>query len=260
MNRADRRRREKDDERAISRGLSIERRDPEQVGSLMRLLHREVLKARQTGSVATVFQLLHGNLAKTAVQAPRDIVACRKGCSSCCKMWVSVTAPEVFQLVRAVRSSRLDVRDIEERAAVTAGLDFDTRGSMIYDCPLLASDGSCSVYPARPMACRTAASQNAEVCRRGYTEFSGEDIPTPFFFILQRTGYNMAMRGAFLHAGLRLETYELNAALSVALATENAERRWLGGGDIFAGVPTDPHPNPIDQPEAAWFVLQTFAE
>lgn len=260
MNRADRRRREKDDEGAIARGLDVEGRDIAQVASLMRLVHREVVKARESGSVAQIFRLIFGNLAKTNRQAPNDLVACRKGCSHCCMMWVSVTAPEIFYLARAVRVSGRDIASIVERCGGTVGLNFDARGSFVYACPLLADDDSCSVYAFRPMACRTAASGDAEICRRGYIDLSGEDIPTPFFFLLQRTGYYMALRGAFLQAGFRLETYELNEALSVALTTQDAERRWLAGEDVFAGVQGDLNANPIDQPGVAQFIASAFAE
>ncbi|WP_448662843.1 YkgJ family cysteine cluster protein [Sphingomonas sp. CJ20] len=258
MNRADRRRQEKEDERNTARGLNIEERDPAQVMALTRLVHREVLTARTTGRVTPVLDLLLRNLAKTDSQAPHDLVACRKGCSHCCKMWVSATAPEIFHLARAVRAARLDVADIVARCGTTQGLSFETRQRIIGECPLLSSDGSCSVYAARPMVCRTAASADAEVCRRGYLEMSGEDVPTPMFFMFQRTGYLMALRGAFLQAGLRLETYEMNEALAVALAVEDAERRWLRGEDVFAGVQQDPGPNPVDDPASRWFLAQAF--
>jgi Fe-S-cluster containining protein len=258
MNRAERRRLEKEDERAVARGLNIEERHPEEVMALARLVHREVLNARKSGRVAGVLDLLLRNMAKSDVQAPRDLVACRRGCSHCCKMWVSATAPEIFHLARAVRAARLDVPNIVERCRSTQGLDFETRQRVIGECPLLGADGGCTTYAARPIVCRTAASSDAEVCRRGYLEFSGEDVPTPMFFALQRTGYLMALRGAFLQAGLRLETYELNEGLATALTIEDAERRWLQGEDVFAGIQQDPGPNPVDDPASRWFLTQTF--
>lgn len=259
MDRAERRRREKADERFVARGIDVARRDLQQVASLMRLVHREVLKAHASGTVEQVFTLLYGNLAKTARQAPNDLVACGRACSHCCMMWVSATAPEVFHLARAVRRSKRDVPAILTKCGATAGLDFDERATFIAPCPVHAEDGGCSAYASRPMACRTAASSDADVCRRGYLELSGENIPTPFFFMAQRTGYYMALRGAFLQAGLRLETYELNEALSIALTVPDAERRWLAGEDIFAGVLRDPNENPIDQAGVAPFVASVFA-
>jgi hypothetical protein len=80
----------------------------------------------------------------------------------------------------------------------------------------------------------------------------------PAFFNVQRVGYLMALRGAFLHAGLRLESYELNEALVVAIETEDAERRWLAGENIFAGVQQDPGPNPVDDPASRRLFAETF--
>ena len=257
MNRAERRRQEKDDERLIAGGIDIEKRDHGQIMALMRLVHREVVAARKAGSVAGIFDFFLGNLAKTDVQAPRDSIACRKGCSHCCKMWVSATAPEIFHLVGAMRKARLNIPTILEKSRVTESLDFDARATAIHDCPLLAGD-TCTVYSARPVVCRTAASSDADICRRGYLELSGEPIPMPAFFNVQRVGYWMALRGAFLHAGLRLEAYELNAALVVAIETEDAERRWLAGENVFAGVQQDPLPNPVDDPTSRRFFAETF--
>lgn len=260
MNRADRRRREKEDERSVARGLDISARDRDEMSSLIRIVYREVIKARSTGSVAGLFQMFYGSLAKTDLQAPQDLIACRKGCSHCCKMWVSATAPEIFQLVRFLHKGVFDLDRIKRKAFATRGLDFDARGREIHGCPLLAEDESCSVYAARPVACRTATSSDAEQCFRAYMELSGEGVPALMFSMLQRSGYMMALRGAFNQAGLRLETYELNEALMAALETQDAERRWLSGEDIFAGVQRDPAPNPVDDPDAQWFFANVFED
>ena len=172
-------------------------------------------------------------------------------------MWVSATAPEIFYLVRAMRKARLDIPAILQKTRVTEGLDFNARATVIHDCPLLVED-SCSMYADRPIVCRTAVSSDAEICRRGYLELSGEPIPVPVFFNVQRAGYWMALRGAFLHAGLRLEAFELNEALAVAIETEDAERRWLAGENIFADCQIDPVPNPVDHPASRRLFAETF--
>jgi hypothetical protein len=44
----------------------------------------------------------------------------------------------------------------------------------------------------------------------------------------------------FHHRLLAHRAYEFNGALARALATYQAEQRWLAGEDIFAGVHCDP--------------------
>ena len=71
-------------------------------------------------------------------------VACRKGCSACCRMDVSITAPEAERLaaLSGRRMRRPEVR-----------MPSDSRRYLGTPCPFLVSD-SCSVYEARPFACR----------------------------------------------------------------------------------------------------------
>jgi hypothetical protein len=54
-----------------------------------------------------------------------------------------------------------------------------------------------------------------------------------------RTCTVIMMKSALILCGLPDRHYELTQALSVALADENTEARWLGGEPVFAGVPTD---------------------
>jgi Fe-S-cluster containining protein len=260
MNRADRRRREKEDERAVAQGLTISARDARQTASMMRLIYREVLQAKRDGNLQPLFSFFLNNLAKTTRQAPNDMIACRKGCCHCCHMWVSATAPEILFVAAQLRREGSDLVQILERARQTRGLNFDARGKHVAPCPLLSNDGLCSVYSARPLACRTAASIDAEICRRGYLELSDNEIPTPMFFLLQRVAYAIALRGAFKRAGLPLISYELNEALEIALTAPDAERRWLEGEDLFADVQRDPNGDPLDQAGNRQLYEYAFAE
>jgi Fe-S-cluster containining protein len=71
-------------------------------------------------------------------------VACRKGCSACCRMDVSITTFE------AERLALVSGRRLKRPRAPTPG---ETRRHLGTPCPFLVND-SCSVYEARPFACR----------------------------------------------------------------------------------------------------------
>ncbi|MCB1489910.1 MAG: hypothetical protein KDJ88_20925, partial [Bauldia sp.] len=47
--------------------------------------------------------------------------------------------------------------------------------------------------------------------------------------------YSLALTGALWCAELDHRAYELTGGLEFAIATEDVERRWLDGEDVFAG-------------------------
>lgn len=87
-------------------------------------------------------------------------LACRRGCTVCCRTQSDIA---VFPL-ELVGLSWFAVEKLEgaPRAAVRTQLAAHARGG---PCPFLV-DGSCAVYPVRPMACRSFCVFNAP-CAEG---------------------------------------------------------------------------------------------
>ncbi len=91
--------------------------------------------------------------------SPAIATACKPGCSWCCRMMVTATAPEVLTLAAAIaampeeRAAAVRAR-IAEAVPAVAGLDADARRRLARPCPLLEADGRCGAYAARPLACR----------------------------------------------------------------------------------------------------------
>ena len=78
---------------------------------------------------------------------PRSI-ECRPGCSECCQQTFAVSEIEGQLLVEGLRAApQATRRGIVERARAYRR---DTRAV----CPVLASDGRCSLYEHRPRICR----------------------------------------------------------------------------------------------------------
>lgn len=249
MDRAARRRLLKEDYRRILRGIDIAARDAEQVVSLMRVLRDLLGEARREGSVSPLMTFLYQNIALADQAGPRDLIACRRGCSHCCHVWVSATGPEVLFAAAAIpaRSRAETAKTIEITNAQTMHFDFEERDNHAIACPLLANN-LCTVYAARPVTCRTAASGDAQICERSYLHLSGEPIPMPAFFMGVRSGYSLALSGALIHMGLPPYSYELNAALRAAISRPDAQRAWLEGEDIFENVRQEPGDNPSRDP------------
>ena len=73
-----------------------------------------------------------------------DLPQCRAGCCNCCTL-SSILPIEAFALARAIRALAPAVQTIITSQAKQTDLPH---------CPLLA-DSLCSVYPSRPIICRT---------------------------------------------------------------------------------------------------------
>ena len=249
MNRAERRHQLKEDERLIAQGVSVVRTDAWEAIALMRVLRDRLGESRRAGTVAPLMTFLHDNFARSSRRIPRELSACARGCSHCCHMWTALRAPEALFLKSSIPPARRE--ELKSAVAVahaeTGPLSYDERFGLVRPCPLLHDD-ECSLYEARPIACRTTASADAGVCARAYRLLSDEDIPQPLLFLNQRTSYSLALAGALKNAGYPASAYELNGALHAVLGRPDAEAAWLGGEDIFAGVRSDPAGDPFATP------------
>src|SRR5690606_19414218 len=114
------------------------------------------------------------DLIEDALRRENKAITCRKGCSACCRHYVSSVEPfELIALDRHLRS-RPDYPDLvlashnraavyhdilREEAAEKEPEEAEDRALYRYflrgnPCPFLAKDGRCGVYERRPMSCR----------------------------------------------------------------------------------------------------------
>ena len=169
-------------------------------------------------------------------------IECAKGCAFCCHLRVSAMAPEVFHVANFVR--RQFAGELERVIDQVRAADSNSRGLTSRERPLhkfpcgLLVANACSVYVARPSACRGLTSISVKTCERGY---NGEEVQvqTPAVWTEIRQAHNQAMWAALTASGLPAHSYELNHAMLVALETQDAESRWLKGEDVFADVSSD---------------------
>jgi hypothetical protein len=249
MGRADYRRQIREDEKRIARGLNATGLDAYEVIALMRVLRDKLRVCIERRSVTSLMHFIYSNMTSGARFIADAPIACRKGCSHCCNIWVDAMPPEIFYAVKTMSPAqrRRAIESVDKACSLTVGCSFDDRGGMVTPCPLLEGD-LCGIYSTRPINCRTAVSADAEICRRSYMDVSGEDIPTPMVWIALRQGYGLALEGAMINAGLAHTSHEWNEALRLALSQPDAEAHWLGGTDVFATVPRTAGGNAFDQP------------
>jgi len=102
-------------------------------------------------------------------------VHCKKGCYWCCFQPVFALSYEMDYLNTFIqqnfdeqKQNEIRARAEQKRQRLNGLAEKDLLNSK-FPCPLL-ENGACSVYPARPMACRIYLSTNVNSCLKFYTE------------------------------------------------------------------------------------------
>jgi Fe-S-cluster containining protein len=187
----------------------------------------------------------------TAPAAARAAVACRAGCGTCCHVPVGVQAHEVL-LAAVYIQANFSPADLDEVIAQTAthraafaGRTMNERAALKRPCVLLR-EGSCSIYEARPEACRSHHSHNLAGCRSNLE--SGIDtvdvlipeIRARMFAVM------LAIDQAGAEAGFDGRAYDFGSALHEALTDSLCAVRWTQRQTAFSdscrevGQPDEP--------------------
>jgi Fe-S-cluster containining protein len=169
----------------------------------------------------------------------RAKVACKQGCSFCCRQRVSVTAPEVLAAVfyakLAMDADELNTFRVKANgAAQRAALQGDAEIFSEHIPCIFLEQGECSVYPYRPLACRSETSLNVKLCEKGFGDLTVKVIkPENAIVKAVAVGYVGALGASLEMKQLDGRWYELNTAVAEALADPDCEKRLLNGGRAF---------------------------
>lgn len=167
----------------------------------------------------------------TASAAALATVACRAGCDACCHVPVGVQAHEVLIVAQHIQKtfSPVELDAVIARAAAHraafAGKTNREQAALRAPCPLLRA-GSCSVYEARPEACRSHHSHNAAACGLNLDHTREEiDVYVPgvrgrMFAVM------LGIDQAVAEAGYDGQAYDLGSALHEALTDSLCAVRW----------------------------------
>jgi Fe-S-cluster containining protein len=256
MRKQDLERRKKSQDREQQRRLKADRRraDDEkrrlplaqdQRTAAVRALVRKAIDDRTRGrddepllpaiAAAAAAEAVRPALEAKFAEEPRP--ACKKGCSFCCNMHVAVTIPELLVALELVRRTQ-SVAQREALAKKASEAAKAVRGKTVLEypiqpCAFLAEDGSCSVYVARPLACRGTHSFDVDACRRVYEANVDEVTDRRPSIVALADGATDALRDALAALQLDAAAYELNQALDIALNDPTSTARWRRGERAF---------------------------
>ena len=167
-------------------------------------------------------------------------VACKPGCNYCCHQRVEIRPYEAFILADHVRAHMTVAQQIEVKRKLTTNLAHikplaplqHTQAGIA--CALLV-DGVCSVYEARPAACRKYYSLSVETCRTAF-EHPTEPLSGPLEDDNLRLAGNAVALGyarGVEESGRDANRYELHAALLDALENPKSAKRYRNGKKAF---------------------------
>ncbi|MEO8386252.1 MAG: YkgJ family cysteine cluster protein [Betaproteobacteria bacterium] len=177
---------------------------------------------------------------RKVIEATRLELACARGCNFCCHQRVEIRPYEAFVLADHIRARMTQEEQLDVKRRLTANgariaplapLQHTQSG---IPCALLI-DGNCSVYEARPAACRKYYSLSVVTCRTAY-ENPAEPLVGPLEDDDLRLAGNAVALGfakGIEESGRDANRYELHAALLEALENPKAARRYRDGKKAF---------------------------
>ena len=174
------------------------------------------------------------------IAAAKLALACELGCNYCCHQRVEIRPYEAFVLAEYVRTrmtaaQQADVKHrlVANRARIAPLTPLQHTQAGIA-CALLVN-GACSVYEARPAACRKYYSLSVATCRSAF-EHPTEPLNGPLEDDTLRIAGNAVALGyarGIEESGRDANRYELHAALLEALENPKASRRYRDGKKAF---------------------------
>lgn len=198
------------------------------------------IEATTSGAVRAKVMPIYRRMDK-ALSASTGKVDCGPGCDYCCYYHVLVTGAEVFALAEHINAQPADRRKTLSDRVVETAKRVAPLSSVEYiqtniPCAFL-EDGRCTVYEARPSACRGFHSCDVKGCRAAFEDPTLND-PNAWDPERQAAsiGYKNALLASQYKAGCDATSYEMHTALAEALTNRSSFKRWKAGKIAFPTV------------------------
>lgn len=199
---------------------------------------------RAEADCAALMEGLYRHLEGELQGLDRSRIACGPGCASCCVVQVSVLMPEAIALARYVRQIESSHPGAGLRARVGAlhgtlgGRDEQARLSLQLPCAFLSEQGSCLIYPLRPLMCRSVTSTDPASCRAALSSPDAAEAPPVVMQLQQKQLCDqafIALADALREQGLDDRSTSLHTAAYQLLRQPELAAAWLQGGPVPQG-------------------------
>lgn len=205
-----------------------------------RVSQQIAVAARQGGHLrAAMNQVIDESerLLQTADEMDGSKIACRAGCKTCCVVNVSTLLPEGLAIVDEIRQwpqpRQSAVRQrLDELWRAVRGLTDEERISLSQSCAFLDEMGACSIYPVRPLLCRSVTSTDPESCRQAITAHFFDTTSPVLMNLFQRGLFSAVYLGVaegLERAGLEHRSSKLVGLVRYLLKNPDAEAQLLSG-------------------------------
>ncbi len=177
---------------------------------------------------------------ETAISQVKSLgaqIACKAGCSFCCRyVRVTVTPHEAIALFRYLRSqipeekaSAIATKVLENADRIAAMNEAEHRSARL-PCAFLVDD-CCSAYSARPAVCAAYHSLDRDECEGSYNDPSDLSARIPMLDRVQQVhgGLEHGVFRALKELKLNAEPVELNTAVAALLRDPGLVARWRSG-------------------------------
>lgn len=192
----------------------------------------ENLKAAIRAMYEAVDGLLEGFLERAGSDGkPAE---CKNGCAFCCHQPVFALTHEMLYLKDFIESGIPGkqegfIKHSREKSLLTLNKSLEEQDKIKYACPFLENN-SCSVYEARPMACRIYLSSSLRSCEK---DFKGagklKDKPELYEFPLQAGRMmNEGFVSCLKQLGLQSTELPLEQSYASLVTLDQDFESWIG--------------------------------
>lgn len=168
-------------------------------------------------------------------------MACNRGCPHCCVLNVSVLLPEALRIAETIKTGWPETawRALQERLVHHCNwerwMDDEERVMRSAFCPLLDTNGNCSIHPVRPLVCRGVSSLDSNSCRSAFDPTIDEHVRSVPADLQRRAAYDqafMAMGRALFSHGLDDRSIELGVGILAFAQNQEFKTLYISGGRL----------------------------
>ncbi len=167
-------------------------------------------------------------------------LACQAGCSFCCYLMATVSAPEALVITRRLEEScspeelQALKQKVKQAYHQTKEMDNLTRARAGIACPFLTAEGRCSIYAYRPLDCATHHSLSRQACE-DLLEQPNQGHPTHTDLQAVGVGLKTGLGQGIAEVNLEQPAfrYELIEAIQIGLNDKRAMEKYLADQNLF---------------------------